>query len=212
MTVSEGGDRPGDLIGALRRLNEAVTDRTISADVADRLIAGIDELRDSIDGPRRARYYELDASVGNEERHDVFVDYSPVSGRLHPLALPLEVTHVVRPDGSKAVEGRARIGYLFEGPPHCLHGGFVASLFDEFLGHALYGIRLQALTAQLTIRYRAVTPLDQDLVLAGHVEHDRDRRWIGRATCHAGSTLTAEAEGVFIAVDLKAVADLRKRP
>ena len=205
MAVQGETSRAMELTDAVRRLNLAVIDHLIPDARAEELLADIDRLCRSIDGPHRARYYELEPSAGDQERHTVFANYSPVSGRLHPLALPLEVTHVVDPDGTKAVEGRARIGSLFEGPPHSLHGGFVASLFDELLGHAVYGHRLPALTAQLTIRYRALTPLNQDLVLHGHLKHERGRRWIARATCQAGETLTAEAEGLFMAVDLEAV-------
>jgi acyl-coenzyme A thioesterase PaaI-like protein len=195
-----------DLAAGLRRLHRQVIGHEFSDTQATELLAEIEALSARIDGPVRPRYYEYDHSEEGNRNHNAFLDYSPVSGRAHPGALPLHIEHLVAPDGTKSVEGRIRVDHLHEGPPRGLHGGYVAALFDELLGHALYGHRLQAVTAHLTIRYRTLTPIDEDLVFRGHIEHKRGRQWVGYATCHAGETLTAEAEGLFILVDLRALA------
>ena len=194
------------LAASIHRLHSKVINHEISDQVAKELLADIDALSKTIVGPVRPRYYEMSMSENSDRNHNAFLDYSPVSGRSHPVALPLHIEHLTAADGSKSVEGRLRVDHVHEGPPHGLHGGYVAAVFDEFLGHALFGHRLQAMTAQLSVRYRTLTPIDKDLVFRGHIEHKRGRQWVGLATCHDGDTLTAEAEALFVSVNLEAVA------
>jgi acyl-coenzyme A thioesterase PaaI-like protein len=195
---------------ATRRLAEAL--RSLVADVVDHdlteaqaleLLAGVEALAATAAGPHRPRYYETAAL---EQARAAFVDFSPISGRSHPLAIPMETEWVPGPDGGLGVRARLRIGMAHEGPPHGVHGGVVAAVFDELLGHAQQAHQVRALTATLTVRYRAVTPVDEDLEMFAQVVHASGRRWAGRATCMAGDTLTAEAEALFVGVDLDAIA------
>jgi acyl-coenzyme A thioesterase PaaI-like protein len=113
----------------------------------------------------------------------------------------MKIEVVERPDGRRGVEGRARLGCAYEGPPLGVHGGWVAALLDELLG-TLQGLaEVKCVTATLKIRYRNITPIDEDLRLEGWVDKDRGRIIIARGTCRAGDTLTADAEGVFVRVN-----------
>ncbi len=97
------------------------------------------------------------------------------------------------------------MGRRYEGPPHGVHGGWVAALFDEALGAAQGLAGTRGMTALLKVRYRQVTPVAQALRLEAWVHEQRGRRTVTRATCHAGDRLTADAEGTFIAVDFDEV-------
>jgi hypothetical protein len=55
------------------------------------------------------------------------------------------------------------------------------------------------------VRYRAVTPIDEDLEWFACVVHSGGRRWSGRASCTAGGVVTAEADALFVGVDLGAI-------
>jgi len=114
----------------------------------------------------------------------------------------MTIEQVAGPEGIPAVRARLRLGPAHEGPPRGVHGGVVAALFDELLGHAQMVHPVRALTATLTVRYRAVTPIDEDLELYAQIVHQSGRRWAGRATCSAGGAITAEATGLFVGVDL----------
>jgi acyl-coenzyme A thioesterase PaaI-like protein len=194
-----------------RALAAAVADdlRAIVADLSDRDISDDDlataadlarSLRERLDGPRRVRWYEGDAAViAGEDR--AYLDQSPVRGRLNPIAPPMTIEIVERSDGRRVAEGRARLGCAYEGPPHGVHGGWVAALFDELLGSTQLLARSGGVTAILKIRYRDITPIDEDLRLEGWIHQDRGRLLTVRGTCHAGDTLTADAEGIFVRVD-----------
>jgi hypothetical protein len=56
-------------------------------------------------------------------------DNSPLMGLSNPLAPPLFLTIE-----SDRVVGTARFGNAYEGPPGCVHGGYIAAAFDELLG------------------------------------------------------------------------------
>lgn len=164
------------------------------------------EVRRLVDGPHRERWYQagggLDVSPASRR---AYLDQSPIRGRLNPAAPPLELETVTRPDGSKAVAGRVRMGHRYEGPPHGVHGGWVAALFDEVCGavQGLFGG--SRVTAVLKVRYRQLTPLDEELRFEGWATEQRGRRLVTRATCHAGNTLTAQAQALMVAVDFREV-------
>jgi hypothetical protein len=69
----------------------------------------------------------------------------------------------LRPDLTIAFDGgvtrgRVRFGVTFEGPPGCVHGGFVSHFFDQILGQHNLRAGIPAMTAQLAVRYRRATP------------------------------------------------------
>ena len=186
----------------LRGLVTDVIDRDLSSDAVDELIAGVEHLRTRAVGPKRRRYYDREL-LGSPS--DSFIDYSPISGRSHPWAIPMVVEPAVSAEGTPGVRAVLRIGPTHEGPPRGVHGGVIAAVFDELLGHAQSQHGIQALTASLTARYRSVTPIDEELEFFAQVVHSNGRRWDGRAWCSVGSTVTAEAHALFVGVDLDAV-------
>jgi acyl-coenzyme A thioesterase PaaI-like protein len=123
----------------------------------------------------------------------------------------MEVEFAERPDGERVVRARARLGARYEGPPHGVHGGWVAALFDEVLGQAQALAGGPGVTAVLSVKYRHVTPIEEDLVFEAWIHESRGRRTIARATCHAGDTLTADAEGIFMRVDFEEVQERMRR-
>jgi len=104
--------------------------------------------------------------------------------------------------GEPALVGRVNIDRLREGPPHTVHGGVVAGLFDEILGAAqrLSG-GFGGVTGRLVVRYRKPTPLSDDLEFRAWIHDDRSRRLVMRADCRVGGVVTAESEAVFLRVD-----------
>jgi acyl-coenzyme A thioesterase PaaI-like protein len=138
-----------------------------------------------------------------------FFDYSPLIGRSNPLAPPL----TMGVDG-KRVRGTAVFGAAYEGPPGHVHGGFVAAAFDEVLGFAQSMGGNPGMTGTLTIRYRKPTPLHREIRMEGEITRIEGRKIFTVGRMYAGEVLTAEAEGIFISVDLfkmRALADAAKR-
>ena len=162
--------------------------------------------------PPRPRWYEADEEVTpySPGSREAYLQQSPVRGHLNAIAPPLDLEMLERPDGSRAIAGRARLGRRYEGPPHGVHGGWVAALFDELLGAAQGLAEAPGVTAILRVRFRHLTPVDEDLRLEAWIADQRQRRLVVKATCRAGDTLTADAEGIFMRVDFNEVHE-RKR-
>jgi len=131
--------------------------------------------------------------------------FSPVVGILHPQSPPIEMTF----DGER-VRGRAVVDARFGGPPHTVHGGVVALIFDELLGNTNYSLGLGAMTGTLQIRYRRPTPLDRELELAGWVDRVEGRKIFTRGTISVDGEVTASAEGIFLQVSEAVVSAFRR--
>lgn len=133
-----------------------------------------------------------------------FFDHSPMLGRANPLAPPLELWGE---DG--LMRGRVRFGAAYEGPPGCVHGGYIAAAFDEVLGSAQSLGGRPGMTGRLTIHYRSPTPLHTELVLEARVSEVSGRKTLVKGTLRAADVVCAEAEGLFIAIDFAKMDHLR---
>lgn len=138
-----------------------------------------------------------------------FFDMSPLIGLSNPMSPPISL----RVDG-ETVRGTATFGAAYEGPPGHVHGGFVAAAFDEVLGFAQSLAGNPGMTGTLTVRYRKPTPLHVELRFEARVLRVEGRKIFTEGRVYAGETLTAEAEGLFISVDLarmRAFAESRRK-
>jgi acyl-coenzyme A thioesterase PaaI-like protein len=145
--------------------------------------------------PQTTRYVGF-AESANAGDVGAFFDQSPIIGLANPIAPPL----VMRAEGQRVLAA-ARFGSAYEGPPGCVHGGWVAAAFDELLGFAQSLTGSPGMTGTLTVRYRKPTPLHSDLALEAWVDRVEGRKIFASGVMRAGELLTAEAEGIFISVD-----------
>jgi acyl-coenzyme A thioesterase PaaI-like protein len=188
----EGGRRTKhELAEATRRLVEAVA-------LLDPDDGGFEDLVDDVQAlasrvgaaPSLARY---GGAAVSPHPNGALTERSGISGRSNPLAPPLRV----RLDGDRTL-GAAVYGDAYEGPPGCLHGGFVAAAFDDLLGCAQAASGSTGFTGTLTVRMRKPTPLHTRIDYEAGVTKVSGRRIVcwGRST--AEGVLLAEAEGIFV--------------
>jgi acyl-coenzyme A thioesterase PaaI-like protein len=128
-----------------------------------------------------------------------FLARSPMLGSMNPIAVPLAI-QVLKEGAQAIVEGRIMFTAPYEGAPGCVHGGFIASAFDEVLGVAQSASGQPGMTANLTVDYRSPTPLLHELVFRGWCEKVEGRKIFTRGTLHSGSTLCAESSALFISM------------
>jgi acyl-coenzyme A thioesterase PaaI-like protein len=154
--------------------------------------------------------YEGFAESANAGEPFGFFDHSPMLGRANPLAPPIDLWL----EGDRMV-GTATFGAAYEGPPGCVHGGYVAAAFDEVLGSTQSLSGSPGMTGRLTVSYRSPTPLETELRFIGWLERVEGRKIFTRGELWAGDRLCAEAEGLFISIregqfaELKAERDRR---
>ncbi len=208
MSEKERRQAAAALADELRAAIAALTDNDVPAEGLARARALAGDLHRELEGSKRPRWYDGDSPPGapTPDARRAYVDQSPIRGRLNPIAPPMVSGEPIRrDDGSQAVVATATLGAAYEGPPHGVHGGWVAALFDDLLGQAQQLVRKAGVTATLKVRYRDITPLDRELRLEAWIHEDRGRRVVARATCHAGETLTADAEAIFLGVDFEQI-------
>jgi acyl-coenzyme A thioesterase PaaI-like protein len=140
--------------------------------------------------------YEGYAEAANAGEPFASLDFSPMQGRANPLAPPL----VLRVEGDTVV-ALGTFGQAYEGPPGCVHGGYVAAAFDEVLGATQSMSGSPGMTAHLEIDYRSPTPLHVELRFEGVIESVDGRKIHTRGKLFAGDTLCAESYGLFISMN-----------
>lgn len=137
-----------------------------------------------------------------------FFDHSPLMGLSNPLSPPIVMDYADDEAGGTQIVARVTFGPAYEGPPGCVHGGFVAAAFDEVLGATQSLSGQQGMTAHLEIDYRSPTPLGEALRMRGWLDRTDGRKiWARAELCH-GERLCAEAEALFLAISPDAFAAL----
>jgi acyl-coenzyme A thioesterase PaaI-like protein len=184
------------LADAVRRL----IDHAVMSEVPDEEAAEIAGILEGID--ERLKKHPRGALPKKQlpDFHDLQAIFrgDPVIGEHNPIAPPVAVE--LR-DGM--IHGSANLGAPYEGPPGYVHGAIIAAAFDMLLGLANVASGNPGMTGTLTVKYRRPTPLHTDLVFEARTGERKGRKVIAHGTCVANGELTAEAEGVFIALDVE---------
>jgi acyl-coenzyme A thioesterase PaaI-like protein len=195
-------DRPIDANDARLRLAAAarliITELASSTATDDAFLEACELVESAAaqlrDRPHGRDYEGAEASL-MQHADSTFLDFSPFVGTLNPLAPPIAVQIV---DGT--VTGHVTYSDAYEGPPNCVHGGFIAGGFDEMLGLAQSIPGQPGMTAFLHISYRSPTPLGRPLQYDCRVDRIEGRKISVSGTLHHGDTLCAEAEALFISM------------
>jgi acyl-coenzyme A thioesterase PaaI-like protein len=187
--------------GQKRRLASAmrlVIERLVASDAPEAELRaaadGLERYAAALEKHPRLKHFQGYAESANAGDVGAFFDQSPLIGLANPLAPPIRFAAV----GERSVRGTVRFGSAYEGPPGCVHGGFVAAAFDEVLGFAQSLTGQPGFTGTLTVRYRNPTPLHVELVFDAEIARVEGRKIFAEARVHAGELLCAEAEGIFI--------------
>jgi acyl-coenzyme A thioesterase PaaI-like protein len=140
-----------------------------------------------------ALFRDENVMVGNVT---AYFDKSPIIGLANPVAAPV----ITYQRGDDRVEARVTFGIAHEGAPGCVHGGIVASVFDEVLSFSQPAKGQPGMTASLTIRYLSPTPIDRELVFEAELVRTEGRKIFARGRCLAGERVTADAEALFVRI------------
>ena len=193
------------LAAAIRTLVAHAVETDIEVDVAEKAADTLEHLVETLDrqprrgpkNPEKPEFEDLQLNFG----------YDPVIGYANPIAPPVEVSF----GDDRVVHGTANLDRQYEGPPGYVHGAIIAAIFDLLLGLANAVGGNAGMTGTLTIRYRKPTPLKTDLTITASVLRTEGRKAYTYGEIHAGDTLTAECEGVFISLTDEMGAELFPR-
>lgn len=189
---------------AIRGVLHRMVQTTAPIDVIEAVAADVEAAADRLRSYTNKSMYEGFAESANAGEPFGFFDHSPMLGQANPLAPPIRLW---LEDGR--ILGTATFGAAYEGPPGCVHGGYVAAAFDEVLGSTQSLSGSPGMTGRLTVHYRKPTPLETELRFEGRIESVTGRKILTKGELWAGDVLCAEAEGLFISIDFTKFADMK---
>jgi len=103
---------------------------------------------------------------------------------------------VLQADGS--VKGVFAASAPFEGYPGLLHGGITAALLDGTMTNCLFAHGIEALTAELTVRYREPVAVPGEIVTHAKLKESHGRLYLLRAELRQQGCVKATAIGKFV--------------
>ena len=120
-------------------------------------------------------------------------------GAANPVGLRLRFEREADGAGLVAVRTTVCLGRNFEGPRGYIHGGILATLFDEAMSKLNRPLGVLAMTRNLNVDYRRPAPLEQALLLrAWHLRREGRKLFHAAELQAANGTLLAHADGLFI--------------
>lgn len=174
-------------------------DRLVATEAPDEVLEQIaTEVREAaahLDGHEQTDHFGFSEAANAGDAHEPLFDQSPLIGLANPLAPPLTLYE----EGDEIVAG-AVFGLAYEGPPGCVHGGYVAAAFDEVLGATQSLSGAPGMTGTLEIRYESPTPLHTEVRFESRIAKVEGRKIFVDGESYAGDRLTARASGVFISL------------
>ena len=127
------------------------------------------------------------------QESDVRHTRNPITGSMNPIAPPAEYVY-----GENSVSATVRFHEGYQGPPACVHGGFVAALFDDALGRTRHLTGRNCVTGSLSVSYKRPTPLNADLEVLATIQEVLERKFIVAGQLTHNGELLATAEGIFV--------------
>ena len=185
------------LADATRKLINASVTNTGSADEVNAIAEIIERQAEQLATmPRLYSRTSFETEGGHGDMGSIAYELNPLDGKSNPIAAPIMVW--MDDDG---IYGTVTMDWQYEGPPNSVHGGFVAALFDQFLGIGQKITGQPGMTGTLTVKYLKPTPLNTELTFTGKVIKVDGRKNTLGAEIWANGELTATCEGIFISIN-----------
>lgn len=187
-----------------RRLNHAIVARDVELHQLLEATATLSRISEEFElSDRRERSFAHFKDSKRVEFADGEVMTShicrPGSGPGSPHGLEMIVTRA-----GDVAEARFSIGDSYEGAPNRSHGGIVALALDDSMGFVLSIIHAVAYTGEITVRYKAATPLNTPLLIRARLDRREGRKLhlvAEMSEDRPDAPLIATAHALFIAIE-----------
>jgi uncharacterized protein (TIGR00369 family) len=101
---------------------------------------------------------------------------------------------------AKTIRGRFRTLPEHQGYEGIVHGGILSALLDEAMAKLAFSLGLPAVTAEITVKFRAPVTPGEELTVTGKITNAARRLVLAEAKIEKGSTVVAEATGKLLKV------------
>ncbi len=196
------------LATATRRLISLMSSKQIPPELAAEVCSLVESAYSNFESLETLSQFSGFAESANSGDTTSFFDRSPIQGSANPLAPPLVINHYSNEVGKVKITATATFSGAYEGPPGCVHGGYIAAVFDEVLGSAQSLSGNPGMTANLSVNYRRPTPLFEEITYEAELVSVVGRKILTSGRSFFEGKVTAEATGLFISVDFEKLAQL----
>ena len=199
------------LVAAVRELNLAAGTTLLDGAGLDEVTASVTELtrvlgkestdrvvRGAILGPRERVLHGMPVLL--HQLNPALPGVEVMVGHDHGPQAMVAALAEGNPEGLTAT-AELTVDPLFEGPPDSVHGGTISFLMDCMLGVLVQVTGIASVTGTLGLRYLQRTPLDVPLTLRARIVRREGRKIFTEGAVEHGEARTAEANGLFIAVE-----------
>jgi uncharacterized protein (TIGR00369 family) len=118
-----------------------------------------------------------------------------VCGRDNPagLRVDFEVDHEM-----KTIRGSFKTRTEHQGYEGIVHGGILSALLDEAMAKLAFSLGMPAVTAEITVKFKAPVTPGEELAVTGKITNAAHRLVLAEAKIKTGSTIVAEATGKML--------------
>ena len=179
-------------------LARKVLNHNISLQKLDEITERLETIQNEIPDAELPKWWQPETGSG-ELRSSTYRNRSLYQGPYHLFSPDLDWKEHSGPNGEEGFKFHVTLSDLYEGPPLAVHGGYIAGLFDELLG-AVQSLSQTGTgyTAKLQIKYRSLTPIDEELIFAGWILESSGRRITVRGQCSLGEKICSVATALFL--------------
>ena len=179
-------------------LARKILNHYISVQKLDEITERLETIQNEIPAAELPKWWQPETGSG-ELRSSTYRNRSLYQGPYHLFSPDLDWKEHSGPNGEEGFKFHVTLSDLYEGPPLAVHGGYIAGLVDELLG-AVQSLSKTGTgyTAKLEIKYRSLTPIDEELIFAGWILESSGRRITVRGQCTHGEKICSEANALFL--------------
>jgi uncharacterized protein (TIGR00369 family) len=118
-----------------------------------------------------------------------------VCGKKNPvgLAVDFEIDREAR-----AIKAKFTPSGNHEGYEGTVHGGVLSALLDEAMAKLAYSLGIPAVTAEITVKFKAPAAPGDELLVAGRLTDEGKRLILAEASIARGPAVIAEAKGKLL--------------
>ena len=118
-----------------------------------------------------------------------------VCGRKNPLGLAVdfEINKEARTIEAKFVPSENHQGYA-----GIVHGGVLSAILDEAMAKLAYSLGGTAVTAEITVKFRAPSAPGDELLVSGRLTDEGKKLILAEAAISRGPVVIAEAKGKLL--------------
>lgn len=111
---------------------------------------------------------------------------------LNPMSLKMQF---IRHENTR-VSAEIKLGESYQGYENQLHGGIISTLVDGAMTQCLFAQNIQAMTAELTVRFIRPVPINQTLLVDASILSERRgmQKLVSHIYCNGNELVRANAK------------------